>query len=162
MATISQKQIEHLCSEISSILSKLQINYLIYGSMAFYIYSGRKMTTINDIDIIVSETRFGEIVNHIRSHNPELCPIQTEFSIHINHNQYLGSNEKLFDISIDSYEHYFEDYGIELARGEIHTLGGVQIKLIHKADLINLYDIFGSNSRVIKSKEYLRKVKALR
>ena len=159
--TITPKEIKNLCVEICELLKDLQIPYLLYGGMAYYLYTKDEDTEINDIDIIVSETSFEKTVNYIEDNKPLLKPIQTPCSIHINHKKLIGNDGKPFDISLDSYEHYFMKIGIDLASYDLSILNEKSIRTIPRESLIKVYEHATKVSEDKKAKKYLEKIRGL-
>lgn len=87
-------------------------NYLIYGSFAYSYYTGKNID-LNDIDIIASKKSFDNIKKALDK-NPNWKVYEWEKGLHINSAKHLGIDGKPFDISIDSYEDFFQHKGISL------------------------------------------------
>lgn len=129
--------------------------YLIYGSCAYAYYTNEEVP-ISDIDIIVSKKEFPQIIEKVKKFEEyDIFPF--EKTIHINSKQIIGNNGTPFDISIDSYEDYFVDFGVKMLSFEIDII--YNLKYINKQDLINLY--IKTQETHLKSMEYKRKVACL-
>jgi len=117
-------------------MNKNNIQYLVYGSVALNLLK-RQENDVHDIDIIVNESDFDKIKNILPN---SFDPIQTEFSIHANSKEYIGKDNKPFDISFDSFEHYFQKYKIDISNAEEIQLESVTLNILPKKDLLGLYE----------------------
>lgn len=154
------EQIEKLITQIAKLLDEAEIDYLLYGSLGYWLLT-KQATLINDIDIIVSKKDFGKIVDAINKLDLEINPIVSENAIHANHLKLIGNDNKPFDISFDSYEHYFKHLGIDLNNYLDFAMKDAKLKLIAKQDLIKIYEIGVKSNNIEKSDGYKEKLKVL-
>lgn len=138
MEIISPENILKLLSKVCDLLSKNNIAYLVYGSVALNLYDGQNRR-VSDIDIIIREADFEKITELL---DDSFNPIQTSFTIHANSKEYLGYNNKPFDISFDSYEHYFQGMDIAISEATDREVEGVKIKIMPLDSLEKVYQKF--------------------
>ncbi len=124
-----------MLSEICDLMNKNSIHYLVYGSVAMNLLKDQE-NDVHDIDIIVKESDFDKIKNILPD---SFNPIQTEFSIHANSKEYSGSDNKPFDISFDSFEHYFKNDSMYLSDFTEKNIEGMVIKVIQLGLLNSIY-----------------------
>ena len=139
---ITNKQIYQMLSEVCDLLNKNNIQYLVYGSAAINLLAGEEKY-INDIDIIVKETDFEKIKNVLPN---SFDPIQTKFNIHANSKEYSGKDGKSFDISFDSYLHYFNEEGVNFNNYVEKEIAGVAVKVIVEETLKRIYKKYPKGS----------------
>ncbi len=132
---ISIKQIYQFVCEVCGLLNENNIPYLVYGSVALNLLNGQE-NEVGDIDIIVKETDFEKIKNILPD---SFSPIQTEFSVHANSREYLGRNGKPFDISFDSYEHYFQNENVDMNDSVIKEVNEISISILPPKPLKRIY-----------------------
>lgn len=138
-------RINELLQEISVVLNEAGIPYLVYGSYAFQHYTYDYEVLINDVDIIVNQSDFENIQHVFEKKNLQYKLYVSDFTIHANHKQEIGNDNKPFDISFDSYDHYFSKFDIDISKFTKKILSNEVITHIMKKDnLIKIYE-FGSN-----------------
>lgn len=138
MEAISIKQTYNLLIQICSILNEHNITYLVYGSLARNLYSGNN-NRVGDIDIIISEKDFSKLESLLNEHfNLGI----SKFNIHANSKTYNNEDGKPFDISLDSYEHYFIKDGIKFSDCSLVEVSDTKVKILSKEKLERLYDSY--------------------
>ena len=145
-----------LLKKIGKLFSENNIHYALYGSLAFNILTNSDKS-VSDIDIIVYKKDFPQIKALLKERITEVIPIQTDHSIHVNHKIYLGQDGKPFDISLDSYEHYFKKQGLDLKNTNKISIKGTEIRVLSPEELLVSYEIATNGPNVHKHTEYLRK-----
>ena len=138
MILISTKQIYDLLVQVCSLLNKNNINYLVHGSMAKNLFAD-KQAEVNDIDVIVSENDFQKLENLL---SDDFNITITDFNAHANSKRYKGKDDKPFDISFDSYEHYFEKNDVEISDASINEVMGIKIKTLPFVKLESIYKTY--------------------
>jgi hypothetical protein len=157
----SIETIFRLLSDVATKLNGLQIDYLVYGSLAYLIHANVKSVRINDIDIIVSENDFDKINRIITKESLPYKIFVTPHAIHANHLELKGNDKKPFDISFDSFERYFSKYDVDFNNHTDHSIIGVPVKIITKDDLIKIYEVGVQGSNDAKIPEYQSKLNHL-
>ncbi len=135
MEAITLKQVYSLLSDVCKLMNENNIQYLVYGSVALNLIKGKE-NDVHDIDIIVKESDFDKIKNILPN---SFNPIQTEFSIHANSKEYIGKDNKPFDISFDSFEHYFQKESINIKTFTEMTIDEIIIKVMPVKSLNKIY-----------------------
>lgn len=151
----SLDRLNELVQEISIALNEAGIPYLVYGSYAYQHYINDDDVLINDIDIIVNQSDFDNIQHLFEEKNLPYKLYVSEFTIHANHNQEIGNDGKPFDISFDSFEHYFSKFGVDIGKFTKKILSDEVIThLIKKDDLMKIYDFGSKDATNPKSEKY--------
>ena len=100
-----QPSITEILSILSTIANELNnagIDYLVYGSVAYFLYTNDRSTPVNDIDIIVRERDFNEINEIFETETLPFKVFAYPNNIHANHLELKGTDMKPFDVSFDS------------------------------------------------------------
>lgn len=147
-----------LAGEVCALLEANAVPHLLYGSAAYALVTGDEATQPGDLDIIVRQSDFDRICGLLDGSALSLTPIRTPFSIHANSTAYEAPDATPFDVSLDSYEHYFENRGFEFGAGQ--RLHGIRV--MSTADLIRAYEVGLGGANEAKKAEYIRKLKQLR
>lgn len=153
-------EMERIVSEISNLLNIANVHYLVYGSFAYSVYIKEDLL-INDIDIMVSQKDFNFIVTMLKESGLPYTVHESQYSLHVNHNHFVGYDGKPFDISLDSYQKYFSNLDLDFDNCFSKVINGVDIKFVNIEDLIKIYEIGSNGSNGDKIKEYKRKVRRL-
>lgn len=74
----------------------------------------------------------------------------------------IGEDHKPFDVSLDSFEHYYKNAGIQVDNFEIIKVNGLDVKVISKEGLIKCYEIALDGENTDKFAEYKRKIGILK
>lgn len=157
---ISWEQILDLLKSVCQIFNDNGISYLVCGSLAYQLII-KEEVTIHDIDIIVHEVDFDKSIELLLKPELNLNPIKTEFSVHVDHKLLMGSDGKPFDISLDSYEHYYSKSGINLNAFQEIDIRVVPVKVAMVEDMIKIYKTALGGGNIDKFPEYERKIKVL-
>ncbi|MBD3363076.1 hypothetical protein GF362_05130 [Candidatus Dojkabacteria bacterium] len=147
-----------LFAEISNKLSLKDIKYLLYGSVAYFLYTRDEQAEINDIDIIVKEKDFDKIMEIFDNFELPYKFFRTKHNLHANHLNIKMNDGKPFDISFDSFEYYFKDHGIRMGRLKKFIISETEIKTVILEDLIKIYKLGVCGRNLDKIKEYERKL----
>lgn len=129
-----------LLADVAGYFDALKVEYLVYGSVAYLLYTNDLSLMINDIDIIVKKTDFEAIKEIFDNNNLPYNLVVSENAIHANHKALIGNNETPFDISLDSYEYYFKDTDIKFEHFTHVKIEGTDVKLLPKEQLIKVYE----------------------
>ncbi|MBU1032008.1 hypothetical protein KKE03_03780 [Patescibacteria group bacterium] len=157
---IPRNQILELLKGVCQIFNGNKIVYLVCGSLAYQLIT-KEDITIHDIDIIVHEDDFDKLIELLTHSTLDLKPIKTEFSIHVNHKLLNGVDGKSFDISLDSYEHYYSQSGIDLNSYQGIDINGILVKVATIKTMIKVYNTALKGCNVEKFPEYERKIEVL-
>ncbi len=130
----------NLLADIAGYFDALKVNYLVYGSIAYLIFTKDLGLYVNDIDIIVSKDDFDRISEVFANNDLPYNLNITENAIHANHKTLTGNDGKPFDVSLDSFEHYFEGRGITFEDFTSVKIDGAEVKVLPKNKLIELYE----------------------
>lgn len=150
-----------LLSEITPVLDKLNIPYLIHGSLAFFFYTNDENSFVNDVDIIVSQKYFETIVQTFEKQSLPYNVFLFSYNIHANHKSIKGNDGKKFDISFDSYEKYFSKSVLSFSDYSKKIVNNATLKFISKQDLIKIYRAGVVDSSNLKVKNYQHKLDML-
>jgi predicted nucleotidyltransferase len=153
----TNEQTLELLKNVALVLNENRVNYLVCGSLAFRLVTGEPVV-IHDIDIIVHEQDFPKLRELLSDQSLNLDPIQTEFSIHANHKSLVGDDAKPFDVSLDSFEHYYTETGIDIDQFKGMDINGVEVKVARIEDMIRVYKKALKGGNVEKFPEYERKL----
>lgn len=156
MNKISYKDILKLTAQISETLIAVGIDHIVSGSLAFKILTDDKEIIVHDVDIIVYEKDFDKIFDLLSDPKFNLNPIKTPYSIHANHKEYLGEDNKPFDFSYDSYEHYYQG-AVDMS--DYLDEGGM--RLISKKGLVGVYEKALGGGNTDKFPAYRYKIEKL-
>ncbi len=159
MKRITRDQINNFAKDVCTFLEANNIPYLLYGSFAYNLLTGEE-ESVNDLDFIVKESDFPLLIQKLSS--LQVNPIETPFSIHANSTEYLGEDQKPFDISFDSYDHYFKPLNIDLNVNQSIDHEDYSIKILPIDKLTTLYEIGLKGSNKNKFESYQRKINKLR
>ncbi len=143
MRLITSELTTRIVAEVCDLLNKNGVSYLVYGSVGVKLLMEEDLQ-VNDIDIIVMESDFEQLKQLLRK---SFNPIWTGFSIHANSTEYLGYDGKPFDISFDSYGHYFAKLGVDFSANVDKDVNGVTIKIMPQETLHKIYEKFSSKYR---------------
>jgi hypothetical protein len=156
------KIIDKLLEQILQLLNEANIPYLVYGSYALTHYIKSNAISVNDIDIIVSKSSFDHIEELFERNRLPFKLFVSDHEIHANHNSIIGNDAKPFDISFDSYEHYFAKYDINIDKyTKKHLSSGIVIHLAKKEDLLSIYNIGANDEFNPKKEQYKEKLERL-
>ncbi|MDP2672171.1 MAG: hypothetical protein Q8O68_01525 [Candidatus Daviesbacteria bacterium] len=136
------------------------MNYLVGGSTAYRLLTKEEIE-IHDVDIIVYQRDFDKLEDILGNPTLNLNPIETEFSIHANHKKLMGDDSKPFDISFDSFEHYYSNSGFDVISHQEINIDDVLVKTASVDGLILIYKTALTGSNTDKFHEYERKIKVL-
>jgi hypothetical protein len=139
---ISSEQIKNLLISLCQIFQKEDIPYLIYGSTEVVLLTDNNFDKVNDIDVITKQSDFDRLSNFLKEPSLKLNPITTSDTIHANSLIYSGNNGQPFDISFDSYEHYFEHLDVNLNEYQEKIIDGVHIKIMPLKKLVQIYETY--------------------
>lgn len=89
-------------------------------------------------------------------------PIQTPYTIHANSLIFKGEDGRPFDVSFDSYEHYFIPHNINLNNSFEVDLKSTPIRVMNTQDLIKIYEVGLKGGNQTKIREYEHKINNLR
>ncbi|MDO8577029.1 MAG: hypothetical protein Q7R82_01670 [Candidatus Daviesbacteria bacterium] len=162
MKLITSEEKIRLLKQVCELFAKNEIAYLTYGSMAYLLLTNDDKMPIRDIDIIIKEIDFDRLIKLLSESNLFLNPIKTAYSIHANSLVYQGYDGKSFDISIDSYEHYFQIHEINFDDYQIIELDSIPIKIMKTKNLIESYRVGVRGQNEEKIEEYKDKIEKLR
>ena len=112
-------------------------DYLVYGSLAYFLYT-KENINVADIDIIISKNDFPKIQEQLRdsSYYKVFC---YEKTVHVNLVNINGGDGKPFDISLDSYEDYFLDKDFNLTEYQEFEYSGTKLKILPLVKLLEIY-----------------------
>jgi hypothetical protein len=156
---ITRAEIFELLLRICDHLEQSDVPYLVYGSVAYALLTDDPVE-LHDIDIVVPESAFEALGESLKQPQLGLNPIVTPRSIHANSLQYEGPDGRPFDVSLDSWEHYFQTHGIDL--GRYQRFGAAGPRLMSVDDLIVTYEAGLTGGNTWKREEYERKIDRLR
>ncbi|QQR93361.1 hypothetical protein IPJ91_02795 [bacterium] len=132
MTTIDLLTIKTLGQQIANILDSNHINYLVYGSFGKYLH-GFDIDKCNDIDIIIKEIDLNKIYEVFKS---DYNCFLYKYGLHANSKYFANYKNETFDISFDSYEHYFLDNGIKLNfHKDCQIIDGIKCISFAQADI---------------------------
>lgn len=159
LSQITPEEKIQILKNICELLEKNNLDYLVYGSMGYQLLTGDKGQPVRDIDIVVKQSDFAQLSELLPS--LKLNPIPTPYTIHANSVSYLGEDGKPFDISFDSYEHYFNQHNINLGNYIEVGLEGVKVRVMKPEDLVKIYDVGLKGNNEEKLQEYQDKIRKL-
>lgn len=149
-----------LLKDVCGLLNKNNLDYLVYGSSGYRLITGDQDVPIRDLDIVVKQSDFPQLTKSLPSLS--FNPIQTPFTIHANSLTLHGEDGKPFDVSLDSYEHYFFCHNVDLKNFIEIDLQSVLIRVMTAQDLIKIYEIGSRGSNQDKVQEYKEKINNLK
>lgn len=159
VSLITQEQKIQLLRDVCDTLNQNGVDYLVYGSLGYRLLTGDESVQARDIDIVVKQDDFPKLAGLLP--NLKLNPISTLYTIHANSERYLGEDGKPFDISFDSYEHYFNQHNINLGNYIEVGLEGVKVRVVKPEDLVKIYDVGLKGNNEEKLQEYQDKIRKL-
>jgi hypothetical protein len=159
MALIGKKEIFLLLEKVCLTMQEASVDYLVYGSACYAVLSGGQ-ADIHDLDIIVPQSSFGLLRSLLAQPELALKPIVTPYTIHANSLVYEGPDGRPFDVSLDSFEYYFQPCGFDLLR--YTAFGPRRLKVMTCEDLVRAYEIGLAGGNSWKLEEYEQKANRLR
>jgi hypothetical protein len=163
MRRVLAKEIFKIAQTVFDVLNKTKVEYLLYGSLAVNLLTQDDKSKVNDVDIIVSEGNFPKLMVLLSDPKLELDPKRTAHNIHANHLRIKGYDNKPFDLSFDSYEHYFSDREIDIKSYTEKSINDTKVKTINREDPLKVYESVSRKNGVIQSahKDKINKLKKL-
>ena len=156
MEKITWEQILDLLKKVCKVLNENRVDYLVSGSIAYKLLTKEELK-IHDADIVVYKRDFDKLVSILSAPELNLNPIKTEFSIHANHKLWTVVDGKPFDLSFDSFEHYYSNSGFDVTSYKEINIDGVLIKTASAEDLMRIYKTALAGGNIDKFDEYKRK-----
>ncbi len=147
---------------VARVLNEVDINYLVTGSMAYRVVTGDELALVHDVDIIVSQADLEQIERIFSQPSSEFVPYKSEFSVHANHKFLKGLDDQPFDVSLDSYEHYYQSMGIQIEDHQIINIAGTPVKVMTSDQLKQVYTFVIENRGPEKREENQRKLSILK
>jgi len=133
-----------------SMCSELNVQPVVYGSLAYAFYTKDEKININDIDLLVPEASFPRIVAAVKT-NPSVTYEETTYH-----------SLKLFrdgvKISFDSIEEYYRDLPCNFMEGKIN---GIAFRLVPQEALKEVYKR-GAETIPMKKEQYMAKLNTLK
>ena len=133
--------------EILDICRKVNVNPVVYGSLACFIYSKDKNMAVNDFDFLIPKNSFDKII-HLLNENK----IIYHYSVKWHTIQIFNKNLK---VELDSIEYWQKNLSNKF---EYLNLNGLKIKIISLNDLTKIYRKLakiGRTNRKKKIEKYL-------
>lgn len=154
ISSYSTQLLDIVCEFIQK--AKLK-EYLVYGSLAFEYYTNQNVE-IHDVDIVVKRNALDEIAVRLKMF-PEYCNVFSfDGGLHINLLNYVGTDKKPFDISLDADDRLRTN--IEFAEYTVIKHNGIEIKLMNRETLMEVYKIAAEHSTT-KREAYTKKAELL-
>jgi hypothetical protein len=157
MKPSSWEEVTRLAAGVCGLLAASSVPHVLYGSVAYRLRTGDQDAEPGDIDIVVSEANFDAICEMLlRARDLRFSPLNTGFSVHAASASLTTPDGLPFDVSFDSFEHYFARHGFDLLR--FQTLRSIRV--MTDLDLVRAYEI--STARGAKQADHQRKLVRLR
>ncbi|MPZ50018.1 MAG: hypothetical protein GEU75_12110 [Dehalococcoidia bacterium] len=158
MQSIKRDDVFTLLERVCQRLTLDGIDYVVYGSAGYALLTEAAIEPA-DVDIMVWQADLDRICTSLSEPDLALNSILTPFSVHANSLIYNGPDGKPFDISLDSWEHYFTEAGLDFGRYE--EVGSTKIRVMQPEDLLCAYEIGLDGGNDWKYDEYARKIDRL-
>ena len=141
------KALLSLAIDLQAICLRLGAKPIVYGSLAYSIYTNDMSSRINDVDFLISETYFDRLTKAVEKEVLEArCELTTYHSLKVLKNS--------LKVSFDSIEHYLANASDEFVTV---SMKGAELRILNRISLLKCYQ---QSARTIPSKSEVYATKA--